>query len=286
MKFSIITITYNRAHLIEETIASVLKQTCQNWEMIIVDDGSTDNTEAVISKYIEKYGKKFCYIKCERIGKPSTLRNIAIKNATGNIISILDSDDLWLDTKLEEMNTIFSQKKEVKFVFHNLQHFSEIGKLKPAYYKYPNSFYRSIIDELLRGDILAFPVFSMRRELVNEMGPIDEDVMEGQQEYYLKAAALYDIYYLNKPLTLMRRHEQNLTKNFDLIHTTDALITFDKLIEANLLTKKQYNMASNLINFKITKYYFEENEYSKGMKYLNFIFIKWYVKSKILKFMN
>lgn len=292
MKFSIITITYNRAHLIVETMASVLKQTYQNFEMIIVDDGSTDNTESIVSAYVEKYGAKFRYIKCEKIGKPSALRNIAIKNATGDIISILDSDDLWLSSKLEEMHAVFSQKKEVQFIFHNLQHFVKVDQLKPVYYKYPKSFYKNIMPELLKGEILAFPVFSMRYSLVKELGPFDEDVLEGQQEYYLKAAALYDIYYLNKPLTLMRRHEENLTRNFEIIHALDAITTYDKLKKAHWLTKKQYIMASNFMNYKIAKYYLEQDEQKKALYHLktifahNTLFNKWYLKAKLLRFIT
>jgi len=290
MKFSIITITYNRAHLIEETIQSVLDQTYQNFEMIIVDDGSTDNTKYLISNYIEKYNNKFRYIYCDRIGKPSVLRNIAIDNASGEILTILDSDDLWLPTKLEEMYTIFSERKEVQFVFHNLRHFFKIDQPTKPYYRYSSSFYRNILCELLKGEILAFPVFSLRQSLIKEIGPVDENVIEGQNEYYLKTAALYKIYYHNEPLTLMRRHDQNLTKNFDIIHTLDTLRTYDNLQKRKLLTLKEYTEASNFISFKIAKHYFKAKRNKKGLEYLNAIFNrssflnKWYLKSLLLRF--
>lgn len=290
MKFSIITITYNRANLIVETIESVLKQTYQNFELLIVDDGSTDNTEEVVTNYTRKYKGKIRYIKSKNVGAPSKLRNIGLQHATGEIISILDSDDLWLEEKLEEMYTIFSEHEDVQFTFHNLQHFTQAKGVKDPFYRYKSSFYKNILNELLVGKILAFPVFSMRSSLVQEVGYFDEDVMEGQHDYYLRVATKYKMFYMNKSLTLMRRHESNLSKNFDIIHSLDAIVSYDKLKKANKLNKKQYALSSNFMNYKIAKYYFKNNERKKGMEYVNTItkhssvFNKWYLKSKILKF--
>lgn len=91
---SIIIPTYNRAHLIGETLDSILSQTYANWECIIVDDGSTDNTSAVLEGYLKD--KRFNFFNRENNRKkgPSSCRNIGIENATGNLIMFLDSDDL------------------------------------------------------------------------------------------------------------------------------------------------------------------------------------------------
>ncbi len=290
MKFSIITITYNRAHLIAETIESVLKQTYQNFELIIIDDGSTDNTEEIIFHYKKENGDKIKYINNNKIGIPSKLRNIGLKYATGDLISILDSDDLWTENKLKEMHTIFSQKEDVQFIFHNLQHFEKIKYLKAPFYKYNSSFFKNVLNELLLCKILAFPVFSMRRSLIKEIGLFDEDVMEGQHDYYLRVAIKHKMFYLNKPLTLMRRHESNLTKNFDVIHCLDAMTSYNKLKDANKLNDKQYLIATNYMNYNIAKYYFQQENKREGMKYLNSIFKyssifnKLYIKAKILQF--
>ncbi|TSE10878.1 MULTISPECIES: glycosyltransferase family 2 protein [Aquimarina] len=292
MKFSIITITYNRANLIIETIESILKQTYQNFELLIIDDGSTDHTEDVITSYQKKNKDKIQYIKSEKIGIPSKLRNIGLRQASGEIITILDSDDIWLEEKLEQMYNIFAQQKDVKFVIHNLQHFTQIDNLKPPFYNYKNSFYKDVLKEILICEILAFPIFSMRSSIMDEIGLFDEDVIEGQHDYYLKVATKYKIFYLNKSLTLMRRHENNYTKKSDVIHCLDAITSYDKLRKNNLLNKKQYQLASNFMNYKIAEFYFQQNEKQKGIKYLNIIsknssiFSKWYLKSKILKYIG
>lgn len=105
---SIITPTYNCGKFIERTINSVLKQTYSNWEMIIVDDCSTDNTEKVVKKF--KNDKRIRYIKLKENSGAAVARTEAMKNAKGNFMAFLDSDDLWYEDKLE---------KQLKFMIDN-----------------------------------------------------------------------------------------------------------------------------------------------------------------------
>ncbi|MBC2843625.1 glycosyltransferase family 2 protein [Winogradskyella flava] len=292
MKFSIITITYNRAHLIAQTIDSVLNQTYQNYELIIVDDDSTDNTEAVVNTYQNENPNKIKYIKTNRLGAPSKLRNIGLKAAKGDIISVLDSDDLWLEEKLEEMHAIFSKHNDVNFIMHNLQRFSEIDRLNKPYYNFKTSFYKDIMQELLMCKILAFPVFSMRISLLDEIGFFDEEIVEGQHDYYLKVASKHKVFYLNKPLTLMRRHKGNYTKSYDVIHCLDAIKSYDKLYHLKKLDLKQYKVASNFMNFKIANFYYQNNEKENARIYIKHILSnssfldRWYIRANRLMLKN
>ena len=97
---SIITPTYNCGKFIEETIQSVLNQTYTNWEMIIVDDCSTDNTKEVVEKYV-KIDSRIKYFLLENNSGAAVSRTKAMELANGNYIAFLDSDDLWLPNKLE-----------------------------------------------------------------------------------------------------------------------------------------------------------------------------------------
>lgn len=110
---SIITPTYNCGKFIERTINSVLKQTYSNWEMIIVDDCSTDNTEKVVKKF--KNDKRIRYIKLKENSGAAVARTEAMKNAKGNFMAFLDSDDLWYEDKLE---------KQLKFMIDNNYNFT------------------------------------------------------------------------------------------------------------------------------------------------------------------
>lgn len=96
---SIITPTYNCAEYIKETIKSVLNQTYQNWEMIIVDDASKDNTEEVVKSIQDERIK---YIKLLENSGAAVARNVAMNNAKGKYMAFLDSDDIWEKNKLEK----------------------------------------------------------------------------------------------------------------------------------------------------------------------------------------
>jgi glycosyltransferase involved in cell wall biosynthesis len=98
---SVITPSYKSEKFIRETINSVLNQTYKNWELVIVDDHSPDNTNEIIENYI-KNDKRIKLIKLESNSGVTEARNIAIKEANGKYIAFLDSDDIWLPQKLEK----------------------------------------------------------------------------------------------------------------------------------------------------------------------------------------
>ena len=112
---SIITPTYNSAYFIAQTIESVQKQTYQNWEMIIVDDGSTDETVQIIQSFIENDAR----IQLHQLDVNSgagVARNFGIMEARGKYISFLDADDLWKSEKLEKQID-FMQAHKLSFTF-------------------------------------------------------------------------------------------------------------------------------------------------------------------------
>ncbi len=113
---SIIIPTYNRAHLIGETLQSVLDQTYQNWECIVVDDLSTDNTDEVLKSWTEK-DNRFKYFKRHREPKGApTCRNIGLDKAEGEYVMFLDSDDLLADFCLERRVKKFKENQNCDFL--------------------------------------------------------------------------------------------------------------------------------------------------------------------------
>ncbi|MHC0447313.1 glycosyltransferase family 2 protein [Flavobacterium sp. 3-218] len=113
---SIIIATYNRASLIAETLDSILAQTYQNWECIIVDDGSSDNTEEIVAKYYDDSRIRFFKRPEERMKGPNSSRNYGIENSFGEFIMSLDSDDWILPDYLQKKMEIFKEKPEVNGV--------------------------------------------------------------------------------------------------------------------------------------------------------------------------
>ena len=120
---SIIMPTYNCAKFINETIKSVLNQTYENWELVIVDDCSNDNTEEVVVSFNDKRIK---YNRLEKNSGAAVARTTAMKMATGNYMAFLDSDDLWKDNKLEKQLE-FMKKNNYNFTCTAYEQIDEEG---------------------------------------------------------------------------------------------------------------------------------------------------------------
>ncbi|NME63967.1 glycosyltransferase family 2 protein [Clostridium cadaveris] len=110
---SIITPTYNCGRFIGETIESVLQQSYKNWEMIIVDDCSSDNTEDIVKNYVDN-DKRIKYFKLESNSGAAIARTRAMELANGNYMAFLDSDDLWMKDKLEKQ-ILYMKKNNYAF---------------------------------------------------------------------------------------------------------------------------------------------------------------------------
>jgi len=122
---SIITPSYNSAKFISETINSVIAQSYKNWEMIIVDDVSTDNSVEVIKHFVEK-DSRIKLIQLSKNSGAAVARNTAIENANGRFLAFLDSDDLWKENKLETQIT-FMLDNDIEFSYSSYELIDEDG---------------------------------------------------------------------------------------------------------------------------------------------------------------
>ncbi|WP_203256661.1 glycosyltransferase family 2 protein [Hyunsoonleella ulvae] len=127
LKVSIITPTYNSNRFIESTIKSVLNQTYTNWELILVDDASTDDTLSIINTFLSKYPNIKVFTNETNQGAAIT-RNHGIEYATGDLIAFLDADDLWKPSKLEkQVNFMLNHNVDICFTSYDLM--NEAGAL-------------------------------------------------------------------------------------------------------------------------------------------------------------
>jgi len=120
---SIITPSYNSAKFIAETIQSVQNQTYQNWEMIIVDDGSSDETESVVLSIIQN-DNRIQFHKLSQNSGPAVARNTGIEKASGDYMTFIDADDIWFPTFIEN-NIKTIQKTGIPFVFSSYKRANE-----------------------------------------------------------------------------------------------------------------------------------------------------------------
>lgn len=123
---SVITPCYNGSKYLSDCIESVLSQTYDDWEMLIVDDCSTDNSVDIIREYVQK-DSRIKFIKNDKAsGSPAIPRNIGIDKALGRYLAFLDCDDMWLPNKLQEQLSLFNDRKCV-MTFSNYEKISASG---------------------------------------------------------------------------------------------------------------------------------------------------------------
>jgi len=123
---SVIIPFYNREKLLERAIKSVLAQTYTNWEIILIDDGSKDNSVLVVRKFIENMPERIFLVQQANAGEGSA-RNAGIRNAKGEFIGLLDSDDAWHPNFLERMIHGFSYSAEVDWIYCNARRVDSSG---------------------------------------------------------------------------------------------------------------------------------------------------------------
>ena len=173
--FSVVIPVYNVERYLMRCWRSVASQTFDNWEAILVDDGSTDNTKEILEQFGDDRIK---YLRLEENVGQSAARNVGIKQASYNFIAFADSDDFWDDRKLElQMNTLTKDSEAgfcyCAYEFHALDEKTytvpkkSISKVRKSGYIYP---------ELLRRNIVGTPALIVKKECIDAVGGFNEEI--------------------------------------------------------------------------------------------------------------
>jgi len=207
-KVSIVMPTYNRAKYIGETIQSVRKQTLQNWELIIVDDGSTDNTEDLISHISDD---RISFLKAGRVGINGKIKNIGLKHSRGELIAFIDSDDLWAETKLEKQVEALDKFRDAGFSFTGGFNFRKLGEPLDFFYKSKEGFrHGNILVPIFKSEIsTTTPSLMMRRHCLDVVGDFDETKPFSDVNFFLRLASHFNAVILYEPLLYRRLHDNN-----------------------------------------------------------------------------
>ncbi len=206
---SVIIPTYQRAHIVSQAIESVLVQTINDYEIIVVIDGSTDNTKEVLAQF----GDKITVIYQENKGIAAA-RNTGIIAAQGHYIAFLDDDDLWLPNMLEKQLACFESAPKIGLVYSDMFYFNDSGVLPD---KWTNVYTPPPVFEILalfaRNFIPASTVV-VRRECLEEVGLFDETLRFCEDyDLWLRIIEKFPIYFLNEPLGYCRQSANSLQSN-------------------------------------------------------------------------
>ncbi|SFM09183.1 glycosyltransferase family 2 protein [Halanaerobium salsuginis] len=236
---SIITPLYNSEEFISETIESVLVQSYSNWEMIIVDDCSTDNGVNIVKKYKEN-DNRIKLVQLKKNSGAAVARNTAIKVAKGRYISFLDSDDLWQPEKLEKQIQ-FMQENDYAFTYTNYQKMTESGELVNGIVKSPSELnYEKALHTNYIGCLTAMYD-------TNKLGKICMPEIRKRQDYglWLKILKQVDGHGLNENLAYYRVRNNSVSSNkIDLLKYNWKLY---RDIENLSILRSLYNILYTII---------------------------------------
>lgn len=278
---SVIVPAYNSERNISEAISSILKQTYQDFEIIIIDDGSTDNTKPKVFDYIDKNPGKIRYFYQQNKG-PGYARNRGIEEARGEYIAFLDADDTLIEESLSERADFLDENPNVSAVFadYYLRISDKDHKLQLAQTQFLDFFkdtikYRSgkriIFGERFYFKYLEFsplPVWTgtvmMRKEIIKEIGHFKTDISVGEDtEYWLRIIKRYNIGYISEPLAYYNHHKSRLTKQAEKTGL-DCINLYQELYRNSLDARIR----------KILKKRLAESYYSLGYYYRNNALLK------------
>lgn len=229
---SIIIPAFNRADIISETIDSIINQTYPNWECIIIDDGSLDNTVNVVSNYCKKDNRIKILIRPDNRKKGANIcRNIGLENARGNYIVFFDSDDLMTNHHIEfKVNAI--EKYNCDFVIAKTQYFNyDVGALEHNYQFESKDItaYNYILQKI---NWLTLDV-CIKREFATAIR-FNEDLKSSQEYNYFSKLVLLTVnaIFLKEVLSLRRFHEGSIRASL----RNDRALKFQQKFDAKWMT--------------------------------------------------
>lgn len=274
---SVIIPAYNHEDYIEECLLSVINQTYKNIEIIIINDGSTDETEKEILKIIDSTDKEICYSSQENQGVCKTL-NIGLKAASGKYIAILASDDMWATHRIEKQVSHLEKHKHVGFVFSDSKIIFDrkISNIKFSDYKLKlntlfteTNFSRNIYYDLLTGNFICAATVLIRKEALEQVGEFDVNIDFEDYDMWLRLSKEYDASYIPEVLALYRMHGNNLS-NDSLLMAKGNIKTITKQFKQEPLSKKPFKRFSiagkfvfNVLTNRLNKNIMKKNQMEK-----------------------
>lgn len=227
---SVIIPTYNYGRFIAEAIESVLGQTIGTLEIIVVDDGSTDDTE----KLFVEFGDAIRYIKQDN-GGVCAARNRGVAESTGEFIAFLDADDIWEPTKIEKQLAKFAEDEVIGLVHCGMREFdSDSGETVQLHLVGGEGWVAADI-ALWERPVIVGPGGSIvvRRDVIEDVGGFDERLKNGEDwEFCLRVAKKYKVGFVAEPLVNYRNHGANASKNVAEMERS-TLISWEKAFNTN-----------------------------------------------------
>jgi glycosyltransferase involved in cell wall biosynthesis len=252
---SVILPTYNCGHFLPDSLGSVLSQTYDFYEIIVVDDGSTDTTKEVLNPFMQKI--KYIHLEQNR-GLP-TARNIGIRSAQGKYIAFLDADDLWLPEKLQTDMECFDKHPDIGMIYSKHTNIAENGIVLDGGIKRRlpsgNIFIRLFSEQ----NFIVPSSVVVRKDVFATTGLFDEQLFNCQDwDMWLRIAFSFKVAGINKSLVKYRHNPRSLSKNRNNVLKYQKLV-IDKTY--NAFKDKMCGMSEKLYKKRLASHYAKIGRY-------------------------
>lgn len=258
---SVVIPTFNREILIQKALGSVLAQTYPHIEIIVVDDGSTDNTRGII---LQRYGETVRYLYQENQGI-SKSRNTGIKNAQGDFIAFLDSDDYWVPEKTERQIALFQEHPEYGLVASCCASIRLDGRFREKNRPGKSGW---VLEGLFHANYIRTSSAIIKRECIEKVGIFDEELKECEEyDYWLRIAAKYPIGFINESLAVYVDNPSGVSTD-SLIGRLYRLKVLEKEYLKEKIPPDRYaRRIANTCHY-IGRHYIKKGDKEKGKYYL------------------
>lgn len=257
---SVIIPTYNREKTIASSIQSVLEQTYSNLELIVVDDGSVDDTEKIVNEIKDERLK---YIKCKTNGGVAAARNVGIAASRGEFIAFNDSDDIWKKTKLAVQMKLMENNMECDFVYCAFaRRFINGVKVRvPAKENDLDKLHGKVFEKLLQGNFISTQTILFRKRIIDNIGMFNEKIKAfDDYEFVLRVAREYPIFYIDEELVEVEESDNSVMLKSNYInHFKDYVTILNQYWDDYEEKKNLYNMLRTILVY-IGYMTFEERE--------------------------
>jgi len=212
-KVSVIIPCYNASATIRETLDSLRCQTFRTFEVIVVNDGSTDDTGTILGIYTKQFNEKLKIITQINKGQ-AVAKNVGIEHSSGEFIAFLDSDDLWAPDKLEKQYDYMQLNPGIAMSYTEAYKIDEKGECINTISANPAFRGKCFENLVLHNNIVASSVM-VRRDVLDKVGFFDTELAACENwDLWISISRYYPINFIEHPLTFYRVHKDNMSKNW------------------------------------------------------------------------
>lgn len=278
-RVSVIIPCYNAAQFLTETIESVLAQTYSNYEIIAVDDGSTDDTATVLASYADRITILYHGNRQNRGQAAST--NLGLSHADSEYIAFIDSDDIWMPEKLQKQVEILETHQDVGLVYTNGYVIDGVGKKCYSLFDIAHHENNGIGDILLNCYIRTPSLVLVRKSLIDAAGPFPANIVPGDHYLWVKISEISRFYFLDEKLTCYREHQGQLSLTANKKMWEDSLWVLENAIQRYPYPKIIKNKRFAVIHYRLGLFNMKINAYPSALAH--FLKSLWYDPNRAFK---